>query len=202
MNGYELRKLKKRESILEAARDLFARYGSKKVSVTEIARKAGVNSVTIYNHFRDKGGLIREVVRGVVADDWNRARAILEGEQPFLEKLRAMIAAKIAPANLSTGTLIAAAVAEDKELADYVESLFRKKVNPRITKFIREGQKSGDVRRDLSVKSIRLYIDMFTGLVGTHPEFLTEKGRLGKSAQEIWNLFLNGLLGRPPDTVS
>lgn len=49
---------KTRQDIARAARELFAVYGFKKVSMDEIAAKANISKKTIYNHFDSKGSLI------------------------------------------------------------------------------------------------------------------------------------------------
>ena len=51
MDGFERRKEQKKESIRRAALELFQNYGFKKVSVNDIAERAGVSQVTIYNGF-------------------------------------------------------------------------------------------------------------------------------------------------------
>ena len=48
MDGFERRKEQKKEDIRRAALALFQSYGFKKVSIDEIARKAGVSQVTIF----------------------------------------------------------------------------------------------------------------------------------------------------------
>ncbi|MFC9876308.1 TetR/AcrR family transcriptional regulator [Nocardia salmonicida] len=55
-------RIDKREAILEAALDNFARDGYRQSSVDAIAADAGVAKHTIYNHFTDKQNLLREVV--------------------------------------------------------------------------------------------------------------------------------------------
>ena len=52
MNGFEKRRLKKKNSILIAALTLFKQYGYRKVTVAEIADKASVSQVSIYNYFK------------------------------------------------------------------------------------------------------------------------------------------------------
>ena len=61
MDGFEKRKLQKRESIRRAALELFQTYGFEKVSIGEIARRAGVSQVTIYNHFESKDAILEEI---------------------------------------------------------------------------------------------------------------------------------------------
>ncbi len=55
-------KPKKREQILDIANKLFNRFGISKTGVDEIAKKSNVAKGTIYNYFRDKDGLIRELI--------------------------------------------------------------------------------------------------------------------------------------------
>lgn len=49
----------KEEQILEAARQLFKVYGFKKVSMDEIAKKAGVTKRTVYKYFSSKQELLK-----------------------------------------------------------------------------------------------------------------------------------------------
>lgn len=49
----------KEEQIINAARELFKTYGFKKVSMDEIARKAGVTKRTVYKYFSSKQELLK-----------------------------------------------------------------------------------------------------------------------------------------------
>lgn len=51
--------MNKREMVIDKARELFTRYGYKKVSMDEIARNAGVTKKTIYSYFKDKEAMFR-----------------------------------------------------------------------------------------------------------------------------------------------
>jgi AcrR family transcriptional regulator len=52
-----------RTAILNAAGEIFARYGFKKASVEEIARRAGVGKGTIYLYFENKEALFEAIIR-------------------------------------------------------------------------------------------------------------------------------------------
>jgi AcrR family transcriptional regulator len=196
MDGYQRRKQQKKESIKQAALELFAVFGVKKTSIAEIAKRADVNPVTVYNHFTDKNALARVIVQDIMAAEWERYKGILSGDLPFQEKLGLIIDAKMKPTESAEHQFIRRVLAEDAGAAELVGAAFEKDINPAIVKFIRTGQKSGNVRDDLSVESIRLYIDMFTDLSRTHPEIFANQPRTSKTAKEIWSLFLFGLLGR------
>lgn len=53
----------KKDDIVNAARSLFTDYGYKKVSMEEIAIKAGVTKKTIYNYFHDKEELFEYFIK-------------------------------------------------------------------------------------------------------------------------------------------
>ena len=62
MTGRKSRAEKNRTGIIRAATELFLLQGIKKVSVSDIAQKAGVTPATIYNQFGSKDVLVREVI--------------------------------------------------------------------------------------------------------------------------------------------
>ncbi|MEO1702478.1 MAG: TetR/AcrR family transcriptional regulator [Pseudomonadota bacterium] len=57
-----------RKAILEAAETLLVRNGTEAVSMTAIAKKAGVAVGTVYIHFQDKNALIRAFLEHMVED--------------------------------------------------------------------------------------------------------------------------------------
>jgi AcrR family transcriptional regulator len=195
MDGYQRRKRQSRDSILRAAIELFAARGIRRVSVAEVAKKAGVNPVTIYNHFQDKDGLVREAVTRLAMDHWSRFRAILEGDSPFVEKLERVVALKREMADRYSSELVRSAISADPQIRRAVGSLFENQVNPLLLKFLKSGQREGAVRRDLSINALRIYLDMFTDVARAHPELFEGAKRPSKITREVWNLFLHGIGG-------
>ncbi|TXJ08269.1 MAG: TetR/AcrR family transcriptional regulator [Acinetobacter sp.] len=57
--------LKKRQAILQAAKDLFLELGYDGSSMDAIAQKAGVSKLTVYNHFNDKAQLFGAAIEMV-----------------------------------------------------------------------------------------------------------------------------------------
>lgn len=56
----------KETSILRIAADHFLKYGYHGTSLSEVAKKAGINKSTIHYYFRSKKNLYREVIETVV----------------------------------------------------------------------------------------------------------------------------------------
>ena len=90
-DGFERRKERKKESIRRAATELFQVHGFNKVSIGDIARKANVSHVTIYNHFGSKEELVRDIIKTVSLELAARMREIIDSDMPFLEKLNLLI---------------------------------------------------------------------------------------------------------------
>ena len=53
----------KSQEITKAAKDLFNKYGFKKVSVDEIAQNAGVTKKTVYSYFSSKEEILQECIK-------------------------------------------------------------------------------------------------------------------------------------------
>jgi AcrR family transcriptional regulator len=54
-----------KQAIIEAAEELFARYGFKKTSIDDVARAARIGKGSVYLHFASKEELFAEIVRRV-----------------------------------------------------------------------------------------------------------------------------------------
>ena len=77
----------KEEQIIEVARELFHKFGFKKVSMDEIAREAGVTKKTIYRYFDSKEALLRELKEELNYDlDENDLRIVRVIENFFVYK--------------------------------------------------------------------------------------------------------------------
>jgi AcrR family transcriptional regulator len=69
-----------RARVLSAARILFARRGIDKVTINEIARKAGVSAQTIYASFKSKDGLLQAIMRAALfGERFRSAQAVMVG---------------------------------------------------------------------------------------------------------------------------
>ena len=83
--------MSKKEKVIESARDLFCKYGYKKVSMDEIAKKSGVTKKTIYSYFKDKN----ELVKFFAYEEIEKMKSIVEKTEkrklPAIEKTHNII---------------------------------------------------------------------------------------------------------------
>jgi TetR/AcrR family transcriptional regulator, fatty acid metabolism regulator protein len=78
----------KRDAILRAATEVFARNGFFQSQVADVARAAGVAAGTVYLYFRSKDHLLVSIFDQVMADAIDQGRATLATVADPLERLR------------------------------------------------------------------------------------------------------------------
>jgi TetR/AcrR family transcriptional regulator, mexJK operon transcriptional repressor len=69
---------RKREAIVTAAREVFLQHGYAGAGMDDIAARAAVSKVTVYNHFADKQRLFTEVVTQAIHQAENQTHEIIE----------------------------------------------------------------------------------------------------------------------------
>lgn len=96
-------------AIIEAARKRFAYYGFGKATMDEIAADVGLGKASLYYYFPAKEALFDAVILHEQDEFIDNIRAMLAGDMPAPEKLRAFAATRISYfsklINLSTVTL-------------------------------------------------------------------------------------------------
>jgi TetR/AcrR family transcriptional regulator, cholesterol catabolism regulator len=196
MNGFERRKEQKKEAIRQAALELFKLYGSEKVSISDIARKAKVSHVTIYNHFGSKEELIREVTKSLLLGLLEKYRAIIEGDKSFPEKLEIIFLDKTEIASQFQGELLQTAASSDPLVLEFIESLWQKEFNQLTLKFIEEGKKSGYINGQLSQEAILAYLEILRKGMRAIPDLLTSRANKPEFARDLVSLIHFGLMGK------
>jgi len=140
MNGFEHRKEQKKESIRRAALELFQVYGFRKVSISDIASKAGVSPVTIYNHFGSKDELVHDIVKTVFLSYIEKYRGIIKGEKTFPEKLEIVVFEKTELASQYQGEWIQTVVSSYPKVQQFIETIWQKEFNQLMVDFFEEGK--------------------------------------------------------------
>jgi AcrR family transcriptional regulator len=82
---------KTRKRLLDAARKLFAEHGVDAVSVTDIAKEAGVSHGMIYANFGDKAGLLYEIVSENNAPQMPAARKAAASSGAAVDRIRKVL---------------------------------------------------------------------------------------------------------------
>ncbi|TLS38742.1 TetR/AcrR family transcriptional regulator [Pseudalkalibacillus caeni] len=196
MNGFERLKQKKKMNILQAAFDLFNEKGIKQVKISDIAKKADVSQVTIYNHFTNKEELIREVIKDYTHKKFEEYSSLLESDEPFHEVIEKFILDKVEALDTLNKDLLTEVLDRDEELKVFVDHFYKHYSMPLFVSFIQKAQENGDVDPTLSLEAIMLYLDMVKKQIESLPADYFTDSRQSKFRNDIMQLFFYGVSGR------
>ncbi|HYO63657.1 MAG TPA: TetR/AcrR family transcriptional regulator [Pyrinomonadaceae bacterium] len=84
-----------RESILEAADRLLARYGYRKMTMDDLAQEVGIGKGTIYLHFSSKEEVALSHIDRIIEHLKERLRAVAASDAPAGARLRLMLLTRV-----------------------------------------------------------------------------------------------------------
>ncbi|MGA8943815.1 MAG: TetR/AcrR family transcriptional regulator [Thermoactinomyces sp.] len=187
MNGFQLRREKKMEDILEAAFELFSANGIKNVSITEIAEKANVSRVSIYNFFGSKEKLVRQSCFYFMDKIMKDLQLLVKSDLSFQEKFEKMFSISIESANDISEDFYQSQFLKDPIVLEFLEEYKNNKSIPLLMDLIDQGKKEGYIDSELSSEAILLYINSINGVLQSN---ISKKARL-----DLGKLFSYGLFG-------
>ena len=201
MDGFERRKELSKENIRRAAEELFSKFGPDKVSINDIAHKAGVSQATIYNNFGSKDKLVHDYHKRIVNLIASRFREILIWKKSYVEKLEGFFQSWIDVADRYKTQM------DDSELFGDPSSLLgfdlakpgdsiRSEIENSFRDFIKEGKEQGNLRSDLSNEAIVTYIRFFQQGIAHNPGIQDRMRRDSKFSGDLLSLFVNGISGQ------
>jgi len=148
-----------RERILDAAEEVFGRYGFRKTAVADIVRESGAARATVYKYFPTKGHIFRAVVHREVADILDLVSEAVDRERGTEARLRVGVRAyatglmermnlfRLTRASLTD--VIPSTPEEAREVTEAGRAL--------VSRILREGVENGEV----SVQDTDLAADTF-----------------------------------------
>jgi len=197
MDGFERRKEQSKEDVRHAAWELFSQFGVDKVSIVDIARKAGVSQATIYNNFGNKEALVREFVTGAVELLVNSAQEILTPNMSFQEKIAAFI--QFISEMMISGQPSAAErvifssldLQNDPEIKK-IRLAAQERMTGLMLGLIQEGKEQGQVNPKLSEAALRIYFAVFMDAFSS-PQLQQQYHQNPGLVQELGSLMMHGL---------
>jgi AcrR family transcriptional regulator len=204
-NGFTRRKEHSKEGIRKAAWELFSQFGIERVSLADIARKAGVSQATIYNHFGSKDGLARDFVTTSVDQLAEGAREVLAADRPYQEKIAAFIAfISETVSGAQTPQAGGAVFTRHAELLNdpdirAIRAAAQERVTSLLLELVEEGKREQQVDMEVSQEACRLYFKLFMDLF-TDPLLQRQFIRDPKLVQDLGSLMMHGLRGQSRNT--
>jgi len=198
MDGFERRKEQSKEDIRKAAWELFSQFGVDKVSMMDIANKAGVSQATIYNNFGSKNALAREFVAFAVETLANGIQQAVAPGRSYEEKMAAFlqfISAMMENGKPSrTGNPIFTSsldLQNDPEIKK-IRMKAEEEMIALLLGLIEEGKQQRQVNKQLSEEALRIYFTVFMDIF-VHAELQRQYARNPNLVKELGMLMMNGL---------
>jgi AcrR family transcriptional regulator len=149
-----------REKILREATRLFAEYGYRGASLSEIAGAVGMSEPGLLHHFPSKVELLTQVLEERDrADREQYARAGIEGKVNPLDSARAIVAHnQTVPGMVQLFTVLAGeSIHSEHPAHDYFVERYRS-TREQAVEPLRNGQEKGTVRRDVPAEDLAVMV--------------------------------------------
>jgi TetR/AcrR family transcriptional regulator, cholesterol catabolism regulator len=186
---------KKRQKILNAARDLFNRaHDVKRVSLEDIAQEAGVSPTTVYNNFNDRETLLYEVIKELASQNLERNRCLVRSDLPFSQKLIGIISGKMDMADKVNSELIEKLITQDKRIAPFVDELYEQEIKPLWKEIMADGKEQGYIDPVLNDTSLLAYLDILQAGLKSRPEFLKKMSENKNFIEQLTRMMFYGFL--------
>ncbi len=179
--------------VVNTSKDLFYRYGIRRVTVEEICRKANVSKMTFYKFFANKSTLVRYLLNKIFDQGIADYNAIMAERIPFSKKVEKVIHLKMEQTE-SLGQEFMQEVMQHPEpsIAAVMEERKRQMFEIVLESLI-NAQKKGDLRKEIKPEFIMFMMN--------HLIEMTEDKRLGEIFEnpqemsvELVSFFFYGIL--------
>lgn len=187
------------QAIMLKAKDLFWKFGLRKVSVEDICLAAEVSKMTFYRFFPNKIELAKAVFDRVVREGKQKFLDILAGPGDIPEKIAGMVDLKLSSTNdISPEFLMDLYKNPDSGLREHVEKASAESWHE-VIRYFRLGQRKGIFRKDIKPEFL-LYFSKKIGEMVTDENLIRLYGSPQNLIRELTIFFVYGVTQR--DTAS
>jgi len=185
----------KYQSILNAGKRLFWKYGIKKVTVEDICREAGISRMTFYKHFPNKVDLAVYILKQLFNEYYDYFNNLFTSDLAFEEQLKRIIKIKLeASKNMSMEIVRDIYQSDIPELVELMEN--QKQKSSSITlDFIMQGKNAGYIRKDLKNEFVLFQLNQILEMMKSD-ELFTLYDDTQIMTKNILDYFFNGILNK------
>jgi TetR/AcrR family fatty acid metabolism transcriptional regulator len=192
----------RRESIIQAAIEVFSRKDFKTASISEIAQKAGVAGGTIYQYFKNKEDLFFSIPTEKTNEFRSQLELHLQGISGAFNKLRKFVwyFLYFFKTNPDYGRILMLEMRVSKSFIKTETYDFLKQSVSSVLDIIAEGQEEGVIRTDVNIYLLRhLVLGVLEHMVSRWL-LKEEKYDLLEYHQEASRILIDGLRAAPSIT--
>ena len=147
----------KYQDIFNKGKELFWKYGIKRVTIEEICKEAGVSKMTFYKFFPNKIALVKAILDQVFEGSMEEVNQLILSDIPFSNKLEKIFQLKIeGTKNISLELINDLYSNPELGLVNYMADLQKKSMDV-IVNFYKDAQDKGNIKKDIKIDFILSY---------------------------------------------
>lgn len=148
--------------ILKTGKDLFWKYGIKRVTVEEICKEAGVSKMTFYKFFPNKIEFAKVIWEKVMTDSLSKFKNTVNSDIEFQDKVKEMFSIKLqATEDISLEFIKDIYKLPELGLQNKTEEYGKQSLQIFVN-FLKESQKTGLIRKDIKIEFIIYYFNQMS----------------------------------------
>ena len=154
----------KYNQILTKGKELFWKYGIKRVAIEEICKQAHVSKMTFYKYFKNKKELVLVILDNTVGKALKDYKELIGKECSFTEKIKQMLKMKLEGSQDVSKEFIKDIYQNPTlNLIPYMEELGKKSLDLTI-EFLLDSQKKGFIRKEIKIDFILYYFNQMLAM--------------------------------------
>jgi len=182
-------------SIVKTSKNLFWKYGIKRVTIEEICKEAGVSKMTFYKFFPNKTELAKFVWESVISESINKFKNVVNSDLSFQDKIKEMFTIKLQAAeDISVEFINDVYKIPELGLQPQIEKYGQESLQTFVN-FIKDSQKTGLIRKDVKVEFIMHYFNQMS-LIFDNQELVDLYDHPHDLIMESMNFMFYGLLSK------
>jgi AcrR family transcriptional regulator len=194
MDGYQQRTEEIKQRIVQAALDLFQKYGVTSINIRDIAKQAEVSHVTIYKHFRSRNEIVRRIIKTQALTVLDDIKEKMSSSISLEEKFRYLLFQRARVAAVAKGNNFYRIIGTDPDLKEFFTSVWQKSMAQIESDLLEQGIKAGYVNARVSQKSLHLYLSILREGLQSDASLSTILQLDDQTVRDLHYLFLYGIM--------
>jgi len=181
--------------IVQTSKELFWKYGIKRVTIEEICKEAGVSKMTFYKHFKNKTEVVKIIIAKITTEATEKYESIMAQDIPFADKISQSLQLKMEQtAEMSHEFVDDYYRNAEAERRGYLNEKVQHSLKLVYKDYV-EAQKRGEIRTDLKPEFIIYLLNKLLEIIQDEQlESLYPKPQ--DLIMEITNFFFYGIMPR------
>ena len=188
----------KLKDILISSKELFWRYGFKRVSIEEVCKNAKVSKMTFYKHFKNKIDLVKQLYEMVTSEAMKKYNTIMNSDVSFIEKVKNSIDLKMEQTEMISKEFYEdLMISDNPEIIEMVNKSKTENIQAILNDYIK-AQKNGEIRKNLKPEFILYFLNhMFE--MANDKKLASLYNTPNEMIMELINFFFYGILPQGND---